>query len=248
MSEPVDPDQLRGVVEAILMTADTPVTPGKLQALAKGCTGKDLRRAVDELNERYRAGGHAMTIAEVAGGFQVVTLRQYGPWVRRFHDRSQVRLSQAALETLAIIAFKQPVTRVEVDSVRGVDSGGVLHTLMELNLIRLVGRSEGIGRPMLFGTTRDFMAHFGLRSLADLPKPKELEELLAEGERKARESGNGQAGAQAPADVEAPQAAAVDAIDDDLPEVGGQVVGLELGHPADAALPDAEAGDGADEH
>jgi segregation and condensation protein B len=184
-----DPEKVRGIVEAVLMTSDTPVTPGKLQALIKGVGGRQLRQAVDALNERYREGGHAMLITEVAGGFLVVTRKEFGPWVRKFHDRGQVRLSQAALETLAIIAFKQPVTRIEVDSVRGVDSGGVLRTLMELNMIRIVGRSEGVGRPMLFGTTRDFMTHFGLRSLADLPKPRELEELLAEGERKAVAAG-----------------------------------------------------------
>jgi len=180
-----DPEKVRGIVEAVLMTSDTPVTPGRLQALIKGVNGRDLRRAVDALNETYSQGDQAMRITEVAGGFQIVTLREFGPWVRKFHDRGPVRLSQAALETLAIITFKQPVTRIEVDSVRGVDSGGVLRTLMELNMIRIVGRSEGVGRPMLFGTTRDFMTHFGLRSLADLPKPRELEELLAEGERKA---------------------------------------------------------------
>jgi len=193
-----DREKVRGIVEAVLMTSDTPVTPGKLQALIKGVNGRDLRRAVDALNETYSQGDHAMRITEVAGGFQIVTLREFGPWVRKFHDHGPVRLSQAALETLAIIAFKQPVTRIEVDSVRGVDSGGVLRTLMELNMIRIVGRSEGVGRPMLFGTTRDFMTHFGLRSLADLPKPRELEELLAEGERKAMLVGQDVATAEAP--------------------------------------------------
>lgn len=188
--EGLDQARVRAIVEAVLMTSDAPVTPGKLQALfKKEVTGRDLRQAVDDLNAAYEENGHAMLITVIAGGFQIVTRRELGPWVRKFHDRSQVRLSQAALETLAIIAFKQPVTRIEVDSVRGVDSGGVLRTLMELNMIRIVGRSEGVGRPMLFGTTRDFMTHFGLRSLADLPKPKELEELLAEGERKAHAEG-----------------------------------------------------------
>jgi len=154
--------------------------------------------------------------------------------VRKFHDRSQVRLSQAALETLAIIAFKQPVTRVEVDSVRGVDSGGVLRTLMELNMIRIVGRSEGVGRPMLFGTTRDFMTHFGLRSLADLPKPRELEELLAEGERKAHA---GATNGAAPEDVPP---------DDGLPAFGEPVL-EEEGAPSndidsEAEPVDADAG------
>ena len=115
-----DPEKVRGIVEAVLMTSDTPVPPGKLQALIKGVNGRDLRRAVDALNETYSQGDHAMRITEVAGGFQIVTLREFGPWVRKFHDRGPVRLSQAALETLAIIAFKQPVTRIEVASVRGV--------------------------------------------------------------------------------------------------------------------------------
>ncbi len=197
------------------MTADTPVTPGRLEAVLKGVKGSQLRQAVTDLNERYREGGHAMTIAEVAGGYQLVTLKEFAPWLRKFHDRSHVRLSQAALETLAIVAFKQPVTRIEVDNLRGVDSAGVVRNLLDLNLVRIVGRSEGLGRPMLFGTTRDFMTHFGLRSLADLPKPKELEELLAEGERKAREdSGNGRL-----EDV----AAEPGSSEEDLPEVGGRI-------------------------
>ncbi|MEE2658077.1 MAG: SMC-Scp complex subunit ScpB [Candidatus Latescibacterota bacterium] len=189
MSEKMSREELRSVLEALLMTADTPATPGKLLALLEGVTGKQLRQAVDELNEAYREGGHAMTIAEVAGGYQVVTRREYGSWVRTFHERGQARLSQAALETLAIIAFKQPVTRIEVDKVRGVDSAGVVRTLLELDLVRIVGRSEGVGRPMVFGTTRQFMSHFGLKSLADLPKPRELEELLADVEGKASENG-----------------------------------------------------------
>lgn len=188
-AENSETEKLRGIVEAVLMTAGQPVSPGKLTSLCKGASGKDLRRVVDELNQLYAEGDHVMTITEVAGGFQFVTRKEFGPWVRKFHDRSQVRVSQAALETLAIIAFKQPVTRIEVDSIRGVDSGGVIRTLLELNMIRIVGRSEGVGRPMLFGTTREFMTHFGLKSLADLPRPKELEELLAEGERKAHAAG-----------------------------------------------------------
>jgi segregation and condensation protein B len=178
----VEPAKARAIIEAILLTADAPVTPGRLIDLLDGFNGRDIRQAIDALNEQYQRAGHGFTIAEVGGGFQMATLQEYGPWVRKFHHhRSQVRLSQAALETLAIVAFKQPVTRVGLDSIRGVNSGGVLHTLMELGLVRLVGRSEGLGKPMLFGTTREFLIHFGLKSLADLPRPRELEELLAEG-------------------------------------------------------------------
>lgn len=219
MSDPLERGQLRAVVEAVLMTADAPVTPGRLQALVSGARVGQLRQAVQDLNDSYREGGHAMTIAEVAGGYQVVTLKEFAPWLRKFHDRSHVRLSQAALETLAIVAFKQPVTRLEIDNLRGVDSAGVVRNLLELNLMRIVGRSEGIGRAMLFGTTRDFMTHFGLRSLGDLPRPKELEELLAEGERKAHaEAGNGQVETAAPAGEEDPA-------EEELPEVGGVVEG-----------------------
>ena len=182
-----NPDEVRGIVEAILVTAEEPVSPGRLQGVLKGLNGKDIRQAIDDLNERYERGGHAMTIREIAGGYQLATRQEFGPWVRKLHDRGPVRLSQAALETLAVIAFKQPVQRGEVDSVRGVDSAGVVRHLLDLNLVRIVGRSEGLGRPMLFGTTKEFMTHFGLKSLADLPKPSELEELLAEGQQKALE-------------------------------------------------------------
>ena len=126
-------------------------------------------------------------IVEIAGGFQLASRQEYSPWLRKYHRSSnQVRLSQAGLEVLAIVAFKQPVTRIDIDNIRGVNSGGVLHTLMELNMVRIVGRSEGIGKPMLFGTTREFLVLFGLKGLSDLPKPKELDELLAEGQHMAQ--------------------------------------------------------------
>lgn len=182
----VAPEQASAIIEAILLTADVPVTPGRLVALLDEYNGRDIRQLVDSLNAGYADGGHGFSIVEVAGGFQLATRQECGPWLRKFHnDPNQIRLSQAALEALAIVAFKQPVTRIEVDTVRGVNSGGVMQTLMELSMIRIVGRSEGIGKPMLFGTTREFLVHFGLKTLADLPKPRELEELLESGENKA---------------------------------------------------------------
>ena len=176
--------QTRSIIEAILLASAQPVSPGKLLGALKGLNGKEIREAVDSLNKQYEDGNHAIRISEAAGGFQLVTAPEYSAWIRRFQDRGQVRFSQAGLETLAMVAFKQPVTRAEIDSVRGVDSAGVLRTLLEVEMVRIVGRSEGLGRPMLFGTTKEFLVHFGLKGLADLPKPKELEELLAEGERK----------------------------------------------------------------
>ena len=186
MTTPVlEPDKVRTIIEAILVTADVPVTPGKLVSLFDGLNGRDIRAAIDDLKEHYQTAGHAFTIIEIAGGYQLASRQEYGAWVRKFHtDKTQPRLSQAALETLSIVAFKQPITRVQVDSIRGVNSGGVLRNLMELSLIRISGRSDEIGKPMLFGTTRDFLILFGLKTLADLPKPRELEELLAAGEKK----------------------------------------------------------------
>lgn len=189
MNEPdITPEKARAIIEAILLTAEDPVSPGRLVSLLKGLNGRDIREAVDALKEQYEQAGHGITIIEVANGFQLATRQELSPWIRKFHkEKSQIRLSQAALETLSIVAFKQPLTRIEVDSIRGVNSAGVLQTLMELNMVRIVGRSDGIGKPMLFGTTREFLIHFGLKSLTDLPKPKELEELLAAGEQKAKD-------------------------------------------------------------
>ena len=182
-SRDVDPAQARAIIESILLTATEPVTPGRLVDLVAGYNGRDIREAIDALNAQYEAAGHGIEVVELAGGYQLASRQEYGPWLRKYHKTSrQVRLSPASLEVLAIIAFKQPVTRIEIDNIRGVSSAGVVQTLMELNLVRLAGRSEGIGKPMLFGTTREFLVHFGLRGLSELPKPKELEELLAEGQ------------------------------------------------------------------
>jgi segregation and condensation protein B len=189
LNEPAaTPEKARAIIEAILLTAEDPVSPGRLVSLLDGFNGRDIREAIDALKEQYEQAGHGITIIEVANGFQLATRQELSPWIRKFHKtKNQIRLSQAALESLSIIAFKQPITRIEVDSIRGVNSAGVLQNLMELGMVRIVGRSDGIGKPMLFGTTREFLIHFGLKSLTDLPKPRELEELLAAGEQKARD-------------------------------------------------------------
>ena len=182
-SRDVDPAQARAIIEAILLTATEPVTPGRLVDLLAGYNGRDIREAIDALNAQYEAAGHGIEVVELAGGYQLASRQECAPWLRKYHKTSrQVRLTPAGLEVLAIVAFKQPVTRVEIDNIRGVSSASVLQTLMELNMVRLAGRSDGIGKPMLFGTTREFLVHFGLRGLGELPKPKELEELLAEGQ------------------------------------------------------------------
>ena len=180
--------EVRAIIEAVLLTSTDPVSSGRLVSLLSdySFSNRDIRSFIEELNDEYSQGDRSFNIIEIGGGFQIATRENFGPWLRKFHNNpNQVRLSQAGLESLAIVAFKQPITRIEIDAIRGVNSGGVIQTLMELKLIRIVGRSEGVGKPMLLGTTRDFLMHFGLKSLVDLPKAKELEELLASGEDKA---------------------------------------------------------------
>ena len=140
---------------------------------------KELRKIIAELNDEYEEGGRAFRIMEIAGGFQFATTKGYGEFVGLLSkERSRRRLSPAALETLAIVAYRQPVTKPEVEAIRGVNCDQVLLSLLERNLITISGRSEAVGKPLLYGTTEDFLRAFGLNSLSDLPKLRELEELM----------------------------------------------------------------------
>lgn len=140
-----------------------------------------LRAMIDELNDEYDVSGRAFRIVEVAGGFQFATVRDYGEFVAMLSkDKARRRLSPAALETLAILAYRQPVSKPEVEAIRGVNCDQVLLSLMEKNLIAITGRSEAVGRPLLYGTTEEFLRIFGLRGIGDLPKLREIEELMEE--------------------------------------------------------------------
>ena len=168
---------LTGYVEAALMSTDRPLAAAKLAALLGDdkATVKAVNEAVTQLNEVYERTGRSFRIEQVAGGWQIMTLPQYAGVVGTLHKtRAQTRLSPAALETLAIIAYKQPILRSEIESIRGVASGEIIRSLMERNLVRITGRAEELGRPMLYGTTRHFLEVFGLASLKDLPKAEEL--------------------------------------------------------------------------
>jgi segregation and condensation protein B len=140
-----------------------------------------VHQAIELLNETYISHDRAFHIIEIAGGYQFATRSEYSEYVARlFKERSRRRLSGAALETLAIIAYKQPVSKLDVENIRGVNCDEVLKSLLEKNLITITGRAEAVGRPLLYGTTIDFLRHFGLPDLRDLPKPRELEELMKE--------------------------------------------------------------------
>ncbi len=158
------------IVEALLLSTDVPLSAGKIAQLLGGVDAADIKRVVEELNDRYEQAQTSFRIDLIAKGYQMSTLPVFHRWVSKLHKvRAESRLSQAALETLAIVAYKQPVLRANVEAIRGVAVGDMLVRLREMNLVRIVGRAEEIGRPLLYGTTTKFLEVFGLASLKDLP-------------------------------------------------------------------------------
>jgi segregation and condensation protein B len=165
-------------IEALLLASDRPLSESRLAEVlgigGKGA-GKRILAAIETLNEQYRGSSRAFAAERLAGGWQILTLPAFGPLLHRLHEkRQETRLSQPALETLAIIAYRQPTMRAEIEAIRGVASGEVLRSLMERRLIKIVGRAEELGRPMLYGTTVEFLKVFGMASLDDLPQVKGL--------------------------------------------------------------------------
>jgi len=159
------------VVEALLFASDAPLEAERIREVLDLAGAEEARALVRELMARYEADARTLQIVEVAGGYRMVTRPEVAPWlVRLARARTRVRMSRPALETLAIVAYKQPVSRPEIDAVRGVNSEGVLDNLMERRLVRIAGRKEAPGRPFLFETTREFLVAFGLRDIGDLPK------------------------------------------------------------------------------
>jgi len=159
------------VVEALLISTDDPLPAGKIAQILGTGTAADVKAHIDTLNERYATAGASYRIECIAKGYQILTLPDYAPWVKKLHKaRDDTRLTGAALETLAVIAYKQPVLRADIEAVRGVAAGDLLIRLRDAGLIRIVGRAEEIGRPLLYGTTPKFLEVFGLATLKDLPK------------------------------------------------------------------------------
>ncbi|MBN1943588.1 MAG: SMC-Scp complex subunit ScpB [Phycisphaerae bacterium] len=162
------------VVEAVLFTGDAPLAAAKIAA-ATELPPRRIKQAVERLNERYTRGGHAFRVEELAGGYRMMTLPEFHDVLGRLLNvKKESRLSQAALETLAIVAYRQPILRADLEAIRGVASGEVLRGLLERQLVKIVGRAEVIGRPMLYGTSRRFLEVFGLANLDDLPRVEEL--------------------------------------------------------------------------
>jgi segregation and condensation protein B len=176
----VEPDEQRRIIEALLLASSEPVSARRLGAVVPESSAQEVRERVAELNSAYEAEGRAFRIEEVAGGLQLRTLPELAPYVQALRPAPPLRLSRAALETLAIVAYKQPVTRAELEDVRSVDVGAVLRSLLERKLVRIAGHREVPGRPMLYATTPRFLEVFGLGSLSDLPTLREAEEILQE--------------------------------------------------------------------
>ncbi|MDH5761951.1 MAG: SMC-Scp complex subunit ScpB [Nitrospinota bacterium] len=174
----MDRDELKPIVENLLLASDQPVSAELLrQTFLNGSSKEELQSILKELQEEYQS--KSLQVVEVADGFQLVTRPEYSEWVRKFLklDKS-FKLSRAALDTLAIIAYKQPLTRVEVDEIRGVDSSGVVKTLLEKKIISPAGRKNVPGKPMMFRTTQKFLEYFGLRDLSELPTLEDFNEEL----------------------------------------------------------------------
>ena len=165
---------VESVIEAVLFASDEPLSPARLADIV-GSGVKQVRTYVKNLNEKYQANGSAFRIEQIAGGYQMLTLGGYNHWLKKLlRVRDDSKLSQPALETLAIIAYKQPIMRADIEAIRGVAAGEMIRNLMYKGLVKIVGRAEVLGRPMLYGTTMKFLDTFGLNSIKDLPKIEEL--------------------------------------------------------------------------
>jgi segregation and condensation protein B len=171
-AEDVSPAQ---IIEALLFSSDRPLSATRLAELAGVGSIQEVRLHVADLNAKYLAAGLSFRIEAIARGYQMLTQPRYRPWLARLHqEQARTRLSPAALETLSIVAYKQPVIRADVEAIRGVGCGEVLGRLREMGLVRIVGRAEIVGRPILYGTTREFLDVFGLADLEDLPPMEAL--------------------------------------------------------------------------
>jgi segregation and condensation protein B len=167
--------KLRSILEALIFAAEEPLSLDDLEELFPGAPKEALQEALDDVASRWESDDRGLQVLRVAGGYRLTTRPDLGEWVRAlFRARNRRRLSGAALETLAIVAYRQPITTPEIQALRGTDPAGVLQTLLDRRLLKVVGRKKVVGKPMLYGTTPEFLAHFGLNTIADLPTLEEF--------------------------------------------------------------------------
>ncbi|MBI9084035.1 MAG: SMC-Scp complex subunit ScpB [Desulfobacterales bacterium] len=243
-------ENLENIIESLLFVSEDPVTIEALKEILEEADTKEIREALASLSDGYEARGGGFYLSEVAGGYQLRSRPRYAEWIRRLVQPNAPRLSKAALETLAIIAYKQPVIRTDVEHIRGVDSGGVMRMLLERKLIRILGRKEIPGRPLIYATTKLFLQVFDLKNLKDLPTPKEIETMSAEA-RLAEMPGDIETGEASddPGMGETPDSPGMDEYPDgpeiseapDIPEADGSLNGPDAGSPEEDG--DAPHGD-----
>jgi len=170
-------DNLKAIIEALIFVSDTPITSSGIEGILEDVKEKEISSAIDDLVREYEERNGGIFLREVAGGYQFRTGEAVGSWVQSLKGQRPAALSPAAMETLAVVAYRQPVMRSEIEKVRGVDISGTLRGLLEKNLVRIVGRKDVPGRPMIYGTTGKFLETFALKALSDLPTLREFREL-----------------------------------------------------------------------
>lgn len=167
------------IIEALVFASEAPLPIAKIREIIPALSPKQITMVIEYLNEQYRQGGRSYEIREIAGGYQMFTLPEFAAFIDKlYQEKQQSRLTQKSLETLAIVAYKQPVTRHEIEEIRGVNVDGVMKTLLSRGMVTISGRAQAPGSPFLYKTTKKFLDYFGLKSLEDLPKLKEIDELI----------------------------------------------------------------------
>lgn len=214
-------DNVKSIIEALLFAGSEPLKPGDIREALAGAvdlTDGSIGKMIDELREEYRRESRSFTIGGVAGGYRLQTLPEYGEWIARLRASPQRRkLSAPAMETLAIVAYRQPITRAEVEAIRGVNIDGVLENLIDRELVEPRGRKQAVGKPHLFGTTKKFLEHFGLQSLKDLPQIEELRRTAEKQAPREREEKEGAPAQENAAGVESPRERKAEAGGGDAP-------------------------------
>jgi segregation and condensation protein B len=177
-AEAIDARELKAILEAVLFVSPEPVPVARLMSIVGTVSKAEVLQALGILTHDLDQEGRGIQLVQIAGGYRLVTKQEYGPWLKRMEKtKAAQKLSRSALESLAIIAYKQPLVRSEIEEIRGVETSGVLRTLCERKLVRIVGRKDVPGRPIMYGTTKFFLEHFGLQDLSQLPPLREFKEL-----------------------------------------------------------------------
>lgn len=170
-------EKVKAIIEALIFASDTPLAPEKIRAVFPDVEKQEIQEIIDQLASEYHERQGGILLQEVAGGFQFRTNAELGQWVKKLKTTKSHNLSPQAMETLAIIAYRQPIVKSEIESIRGVDVGGPLKNLLEKKLVRIVGRKDVPGKPIIYGTTKKFLEVFNLKNIMDLPNMRELKEL-----------------------------------------------------------------------